>query len=157
MILSIITIYSTSYQVYNNIEENPNTTAAIRETMGQVAMKNGKIMNTYYFSTSSGHTTDYMHNFLHRQPVLLKLPFHKKALRLPPGKSSPSLPPFPSLPRGSLSLDTKFYLMQKVFMHTSNYDTMIADYLKKERKDYALPETLKIDTLSAWKALSHAV
>ncbi|BCN32316.1 bifunctional phosphoribosylaminoimidazolecarboxamide formyltransferase/IMP cyclohydrolase [Anaeromicropila herbilytica] len=41
-----------------------------------------------------------------------------------------------------VSLDTKFYLMQKVFMHTSNYDTMIADYLKKERKDYDLPETL---------------
>lgn len=41
-----------------------------------------------------------------------------------------------------VSLDTKFYLMQKVFMHTSNYDTMIADYLKKERKDQELPETL---------------
>lgn len=41
-----------------------------------------------------------------------------------------------------VSLDTKFYLMQKVFMHTSNYDTMIADYLKKERKDTAFPETL---------------
>lgn len=41
-----------------------------------------------------------------------------------------------------VSLDTKFYLMQKVFMHTSNYDTMIADYLKKERKDHELPETL---------------
>jgi phosphoribosylaminoimidazolecarboxamide formyltransferase/IMP cyclohydrolase len=43
---------------------------------------------------------------------------------------------------GTVSLDTKFYLMQKVFMHTSNYDTMIADYLKKERKDYDLPEML---------------
>jgi len=43
---------------------------------------------------------------------------------------------------GKVSLDTKFYLMQKVFMHTSNYDTMIADYLKKERNDYELPETL---------------
>ncbi|PXV89369.1 IMP cyclohydrolase /phosphoribosylaminoimidazolecarboxamide formyltransferase [Lachnotalea glycerini] len=43
---------------------------------------------------------------------------------------------------GKVSLDTKFYLMQKVFMHTSNYDTMIADYLKKERKDEAFPETL---------------
>ena len=43
---------------------------------------------------------------------------------------------------GRVSLDTKFYLMQKVFMHTSNYDTMIADYLKAERKDYSLPETL---------------
>jgi len=41
-----------------------------------------------------------------------------------------------------VSLDTKFYLMQKVFMHTSHYDTMIADYLKKEREDYSLPETL---------------
>lgn len=41
-----------------------------------------------------------------------------------------------------VSLDTKFYLMQKVFMHTSNYDTMIADYLKKERNDHDLPETL---------------
>ena len=36
--------------------------------------------------------------------------------------------------------DTKFYLMQKVFMHTSNYDTMIADYLKAERHDESLPE-----------------
>lgn len=43
---------------------------------------------------------------------------------------------------GSVSLDTKFYLMQKVFMHTSNYDTMIAGYLKKERGDQSLPETL---------------
>jgi len=43
---------------------------------------------------------------------------------------------------GAVSLDTKFYLMQKVFMHTSNYDTMIADYLKKERNDYSLPDTL---------------
>ena len=41
-----------------------------------------------------------------------------------------------------VSLDTKFYLMQKVFMHTSNYDTMIADFLKKERQDHELPETL---------------
>ncbi len=41
-----------------------------------------------------------------------------------------------------VSLDTKFYLMQKVFMHTSSYDTMIADYLKKERNDKELPETL---------------
>jgi phosphoribosylaminoimidazolecarboxamide formyltransferase/IMP cyclohydrolase len=43
---------------------------------------------------------------------------------------------------GQVSLDTKFYLMQKVFMHTSSYDTMIADYLKKERGDHSLPETL---------------
>jgi phosphoribosylaminoimidazolecarboxamide formyltransferase/IMP cyclohydrolase len=41
-----------------------------------------------------------------------------------------------------VSLDTKFHFMQKVFMHTSNYDTMIANYLRQERKDYDLPETL---------------
>lgn len=41
-----------------------------------------------------------------------------------------------------VSLDTKFYLMQRVFMHTSNYDTMIADYLKKQRNDESFPETL---------------
>lgn len=41
-----------------------------------------------------------------------------------------------------VSLDTKFYLMQKVFMHTSNYDTIIADYLKKQRNDCSFPETL---------------
>ncbi len=44
--------------------------------------------------------------------------------------------------RKEVKLDTKFYLMQKVFMHTSNYDTMIADYLKNQRNDHDLPETL---------------
>jgi phosphoribosylaminoimidazolecarboxamide formyltransferase/IMP cyclohydrolase len=44
--------------------------------------------------------------------------------------------------KNQVSLDTKFYLMQKVFEHTSSYDTMIADYLKKERQDKSLPETL---------------
>lgn len=43
---------------------------------------------------------------------------------------------------GAVSLDTKFYLMQKVFMYTSSYDTMIADYLKKQRNDKDFPETL---------------
>ncbi len=43
---------------------------------------------------------------------------------------------------GGVSLDTKFYLMQKVFMHTSHYDTMIADYLKNERNDHNFADTL---------------
>lgn len=43
---------------------------------------------------------------------------------------------------GEVSLDTKFYLMQKVFTHTAHYDAMIADYLKKERKDESFSETL---------------
>jgi phosphoribosylaminoimidazolecarboxamide formyltransferase/IMP cyclohydrolase len=45
---------------------------------------------------------------------------------------------------GSVSLDTKFYLMQKVFMHTSSYDTMIADYLKKQRNDKEFPQALTL-------------
>ena len=48
------------------------------------------------------------------------------------------------LKEGFVSLDTKFYLMQKVFMHTANYDTMIADYLRKERNDLTLPNTLTL-------------
>ncbi|MCL2717697.1 MAG: bifunctional phosphoribosylaminoimidazolecarboxamide formyltransferase/IMP cyclohydrolase [Lachnospiraceae bacterium] len=42
----------------------------------------------------------------------------------------------------AVSLETKFYLMQKVFVHTSHYDTMIADYLKKERNDSSFGPTL---------------
>ncbi len=38
-----------------------------------------------------------------------------------------------------VSLATKFYLMQKVFTHTAHYDAMIADYIKKERRDFELP------------------
>ena len=45
---------------------------------------------------------------------------------------------------GSVSLDTKFYLMQKVFMHTASYDAMIADYLRKERNDKEFPENLTL-------------
>lgn len=40
-----------------------------------------------------------------------------------------------------VSLDTKFYLCSKVFEHTAHYDALIASYMKKERKDYSLPET----------------
>ncbi|MDR1700152.1 MAG: bifunctional phosphoribosylaminoimidazolecarboxamide formyltransferase/IMP cyclohydrolase [Lachnoclostridium sp.] len=44
--------------------------------------------------------------------------------------------------KGEVSQETKFYLMQKVFMHTSSYDTMIVEYLRKERKDNDLPDHL---------------
>lgn len=44
--------------------------------------------------------------------------------------------------QGEVSQKTRIYLMQKVFEHTSNYDAMIADYLKKERNDQDFPKTL---------------
>ena len=45
---------------------------------------------------------------------------------------------------GKVSLDTKFYLMNKVFEHTSSYDAMICKYLKDERKDESLPQELTL-------------
>ena len=44
----------------------------------------------------------------------------------------------------TVSVDTKFYLMQKVFEHTANYDAMIAKYLKNEREDKSFPEALTL-------------
>ncbi len=43
-----------------------------------------------------------------------------------------------------VSLDTKFYLMQKVFEHTANYDAMICNYIKNERADHSYPTTLSL-------------
>jgi phosphoribosylaminoimidazolecarboxamide formyltransferase/IMP cyclohydrolase len=45
---------------------------------------------------------------------------------------------------GKVSLDTKFYLMNKVFEHTANYDAMICNYLKSERKDESFPNELTL-------------
>lgn len=45
---------------------------------------------------------------------------------------------------GSVSLDTKFYLMQKVFEHTANYDTMIFNYIKEQRNDTSYPQELSL-------------
>ena len=44
----------------------------------------------------------------------------------------------------NVSLDTKFYLMQKVFEHTANYDAMICKYIKEERKDEGFPQELTL-------------
>lgn len=46
--------------------------------------------------------------------------------------------------QGEVSLDTKFYLMGKVFEHTANYDAMINNYLRAERGDTAWPSTLTL-------------
>ena len=45
---------------------------------------------------------------------------------------------------GQVSKDTKFYLMQKVFEHTSNYDTMICNYIKEQRNDESFPNELTL-------------
>ncbi len=45
---------------------------------------------------------------------------------------------------GKVSVDTNFYLMQKVFEHTASYDTMIFNYLRKERNDTSYPQELSL-------------
>lgn len=49
---------SSSYQVYNNIAENGNTTEAVRATKGQLLYEGTKPATTYYYSTSCGYGTD---------------------------------------------------------------------------------------------------
>ncbi len=44
--------------------------------------------------------------------------------------------------RNEISLDTKFYLSTKVFMHTSHYDSLIAGYMKKQAGIEQFPDTL---------------
>ena len=43
-----------------------------------------------------------------------------------------------------VSLDTKFYLMNKVFEHTSNYDAMICNYIKNQRRDESFANALTL-------------
>lgn len=49
---------STQYQVYNNVAENAASNQAIAETDGVVLTYNGEPVQTYYYSTSCGVTTD---------------------------------------------------------------------------------------------------
>lgn len=48
---------STTYQVYNNSEEQTVSNAAVDETYGQVLMHGSNVISAYFFSTSSGSTT----------------------------------------------------------------------------------------------------
>ncbi|WP_313343765.1 bifunctional phosphoribosylaminoimidazolecarboxamide formyltransferase/IMP cyclohydrolase [Sedimentibacter sp.] len=43
-----------------------------------------------------------------------------------------------------VSLDTKFYLCSKVFEHTAHYDALIAAYMRKERNDSSLTQTITL-------------
>ncbi len=50
---------STSYQVYNNIDEQESTTTAAKETYGQLLYtREGELAETYYYSTSCGVGSD---------------------------------------------------------------------------------------------------
>ncbi|MBR5595976.1 MAG: SpoIID/LytB domain-containing protein [Lachnospiraceae bacterium] len=49
---------SATYQVYNNIKENANTTTAVKETRGELLYADNHLAGTYYYSTSCGFGTD---------------------------------------------------------------------------------------------------
>lgn len=49
---------STRFQVYNNIATDSKTQEAVSETYGRMLLYEGDPVEAYYFSTSSGHTTD---------------------------------------------------------------------------------------------------
>ena len=46
------------YQVYNNTLEQSSSNEAIQNTRGQILTYNGEVVQTYYYSTSCGVTTD---------------------------------------------------------------------------------------------------
>ena len=48
------------------------------------------------------------------------------------------------LNKGDLSEATRFYLSSKVFEHTASYDTLIANYFRKQRGDDGFPDTLSL-------------
>ena len=48
-------IDDTRSQMYNNVDENPTSTKAIKETYGQVMLYDGKPIDAKYYSTSSGY------------------------------------------------------------------------------------------------------
>ncbi|MBD5088667.1 MAG: SpoIID/LytB domain-containing protein [Clostridiales bacterium] len=47
---------STGFQVYNNLAETASTQTAVKETINQVLKSENEIINTYYYSTSSGQS-----------------------------------------------------------------------------------------------------
>jgi stage II sporulation protein D len=49
---------STLFQVYNNTDEKDESNLAIKQTRGQVLTYDGDVVQTYYYSTSCGATTD---------------------------------------------------------------------------------------------------
>lgn len=49
---------SVSYQVYNNIAENVESTKAVKETAGMLLLYEGEPVSTYYYSTSCGFGSD---------------------------------------------------------------------------------------------------
>ena len=77
---------SATYQVYNNIKENVNTTTAVKETRGQLLYVENELAQTYYYSTSCGFGTNAaiwnannttIMSYLRAKEMTMKMPSYK--------------------------------------------------------------------------------
>lgn len=84
---------STSYQVYNNIQERETTTTAVKETYGQLLYTEaGSLAGTFYYSTSCGMGTDANIWKTEEAPTLTYLgakPLSRTAFAGGPGENAP--------------------------------------------------------------------
>ncbi len=65
---------SAGFQVYNNIEENTETTRAVKETKGQALFYGDDLAEAYYYSTSCGYGTDagvWLNGTVEKYPYLM--------------------------------------------------------------------------------------
>lgn len=60
---------STSFQVYNNVEENASSIEAVRDTYGKVLDYDGEVITAYYFSTSCGYTSSASEVWMNNTPL----------------------------------------------------------------------------------------
>lgn len=60
---------STSFQVYNNVEENESSIEAVRDTYGKVLDYEGEVITAYYFSTSCGYTSSASEVWMNNTPL----------------------------------------------------------------------------------------
>lgn len=60
---------STSFQVYNNVEENKDSIEAVKDTYGQVLNYDDEVITAYYFSTSCGYTSSASEVWMSNTPL----------------------------------------------------------------------------------------
>ncbi|WP_455715669.1 SpoIID/LytB domain-containing protein [Anaerosporobacter sp.] len=60
---------STSFQVYNNVEENKDSIEAVKDTYGKVLNYDDEVITAYYFSTSSGYTSSASEVWMNNTPL----------------------------------------------------------------------------------------
>ncbi|WP_167958809.1 SpoIID/LytB domain-containing protein [Anaerosporobacter faecicola] len=60
---------STSFQVYNNVQENETSIEAVKDTYGMVLNYDNEVITAYYFSTSCGYTSSANEVWMNNTPI----------------------------------------------------------------------------------------